>query len=322
MVDFLIGVVFDQFTIVKNIKMNFFKYILFVPLFVMSQQKASVFVFSGQSNMWGTGKIKDLNEDYTQPLKEVYAWDIKTKTFKPFKTPNRFGPEVGFVYGYRQLTDEPIYIIKFAKSGQPLHHGMDDNIFVADDYVVGRKNFYPGKKSNDKIKGKWYLALEAHMAAAQKYLKAQNIDTTIDAMFWMQGEADSKFEISAKAYDISLKNLFKRVKEDTNTKHFPFIYGKILPNDNFNPKFKFRSQVHQHLMALDKSRNSMHMVIPPADRMKSDLTHYLSYGYIHLGLSYAIKLSEIENKEVSSLVEQQESLPKKKSTKKSKKSNK
>ena len=98
--------------------------------------------------MQGIAKLKNLDTAYKKELKNVFFWNGKDfEVFTPGKTKSshrngEFGPELGFAYKMAQLKPgKKIYLIKFAASGQPLHHGWNGKKWVGGKASAGRRNF-------------------------------------------------------------------------------------------------------------------------------------------------------------------------------------
>ena len=183
-------------------------------------EEVDVFILSGQSNMEGLGIFSQLkNKDIP---KNVFFYDIKSSDFKvlnPSKMkcgykPGKFGPEWGFAQKYSKLNPgRKVYLIKWARSGQPLHHGWNSNKkWMGPKPGPKRTNFYPGEKAGDKNTGILYKGLKAHCLKALKKLQTQKIDYKIKGILWMQGEADAKHKTSATEYAASLKRLKNRLQ--------------------------------------------------------------------------------------------------------------
>ena len=264
------------------------------------RDEIEVYIFSGQSNMQGIGKIANIPTEYKNANPNAYFWNGKAfvkivpGTTKTSYRKGELGPEIGFVYTMNKLRKEKkIYIIKYAASGQPLHYGMSNQAWAGDKPGPNRATFYPGKKPGDTNTGKLYKALKRNMDSALSYLKKAKAKYRIKGIVWMQGEADSKHERSAQEYAKSLKLLKKRIEQDTKSGDVPFVFGQALPHEPANKRFKFRKEVRASMKNADcksghkDSVKSMHMVSTDGYPLKKDTVHYNAEGQTKLGTAFA-----------------------------------
>jgi len=147
---------------------------------------AKLYIFSGQSNMQGLGKLKELTKEQKKSYPNVHYWNGKefvklipgltrTSTRK-----DEFGPEIGFVHVLAQKNpDQPIYIIKHYVSGQPLHWGWNHNEWEGEKPSPKRGNFYPGKNTGDPNMGKHYKRLKTIFTNALADLKKKGVSYNI-----------------------------------------------------------------------------------------------------------------------------------------------
>lgn len=279
--------------------MKFRILIFLIASVLVAQQKkeADFLVFSGQSNMTDIGKIKELSPKYMSlnHYKEVYVWNSNSSDFQPLTKAfpkKKFSLVIPFVYRYKELyPNKTLYILRVAYGGRALHYAMNfkgwDDPWDGEAYKPGRDNFFPGLTADDQNKGSRYIELIDKLDKVKTKLKSKKIDTTVDAFFWMQGEADTKNEISANLYFENVSHLKKRFLEDAQQKEVPFIFGKILPNDDFNKeKTPYRNIIHKEMDTFAASDKNVHMVLAPADKMRSDRVHYIGRGYEIIGTNF------------------------------------
>jgi hypothetical protein len=94
----------------------------------------------------------------------VWFWNGKAfESLIPDKTKisgtaDAFGPELGFAAGLVAARPEtPIYLIKFYRSGQPLHYGWKaSGEWMGAPPAPKRATFYPGRSSDDPNVGLHY----------------------------------------------------------------------------------------------------------------------------------------------------------------------
>ena len=284
--------------------MRIFLFILFLPLFISVQASdtAEVYLLAGQSNMQGIGKLKNLKDKPS--FKRTFFWNGKEfEAMTPGKTKTstrngEFGPEMGFAHVLEASPGKKIYLIKFHASGQPLHHGWDRYKWIGGKPAPNRKNFYPGQSRSDNEAGLHYQSMRKIFDAALKSLKEQKVQYEVKGILWMQGEQDSKNEISASEYGKSLRLLKKRLQEDLNSGEVPFIFGQVLPYEPALKRFTHRHVIRQ-VMADADSRSGKDGAIPnvwmvSTDKMSllKDKVHYSAEGQWLLGKAMAITMLE------------------------------
>ncbi len=273
----------------------------------LSAESVDVYILSGQSNMQGIGKLKNLGETFKKPRENTFFWNGKTfEKLVPEKTKTsarkpEFGPEMGFSYAMEPLNPgRKIYLIKHFASGQPLHYGWNGNKWVNDKLAPNRWNFYPGKTQNDPNMGLHYRNLKRIFSTALKNLKDQKIDYQVKGIVWMQGEQDSKNPISAKAYAKSLKQLKTILEKDLNSPTLPIVFGQVCPYTPARARFSNRTELRQS--QANAHWNSGHkdaipgvwMVSTNGMPILSDTVHYSATGQIMLGQSMGLAMMQMQ----------------------------
>lgn len=277
--------------------------------FVVKAESVDVYILSGQSNMQGIGKLKNLPDTYKQPRKSCYFWNGKTfELLVPGKTKSSakltdFGPEIGFSYIMEQMRPtRKTYIVKYFASGQPLHYGWNRNKWVNDEKAEKRWNFYPGDKQNDSKIGLHYKSLKDKFTKALKHLKDENIDYEIKGFVWMQGEQDTKNPLSAGEYAKCLKQLKTILEKDVKAAEpLPMVFGQVCPHEPALPRFTNRSELRQS--QTDAHYKSGHsdsipeafMIPTEGMPLQKDTVHYNAEGQILLGQEMALKMIRMQN---------------------------
>ena len=107
-----------------------------------------------------------------------------------------FGPELGLAEKlYEERPDEMFFIIKYAWGGTDLARAW-------------------APPSSEGETGSLYNSLVEFTRQSIAYLEAKNYDVSIEAMCWMQGEADSLATEDAAAYEENLENLISDIRRD------------------------------------------------------------------------------------------------------------
>jgi hypothetical protein len=263
--------------------------------------EVDVYLLAGQSNMQGNAKLADLPEGWLAPVPNCRFYNGKQfVALEPGKTqtssrPDEFGPELGFARTLVSLDPKrTIYLIKFHRSGQPLHHGWDGNTWVGGEPAPGRRTFYPGESAQDANLGQHYRDLLTTTQAAYHALEAEQLTPRLRAVVWMQGEQDAKHEVSATTYAASLARLKRRIEEDLGAEPVPFVLGQVLPHAPPLARFTHRDEIREQQRRADM-RSGAEEAIPgcwlvPTDGMplQADTVHYNALGQAMLGQALAL----------------------------------
>lgn len=267
-------------------------------------KKAQVYIFSGQSNMQGSGLLAELPENYKQPQQKVFYWD--NNTFVPLEpgkvrtsNPRTFGPEISFASTFRRFNpDTPLYIIKNYSSGKGLHRGWDNQKWEGEAPGPERMNFYPGEKPNDRNVGVHYRDLAQATQAGLKALKDSGVDYEVAGIVWVQGEQDGKNKVSAGQYAANLKQFKQRLQQDAGSGDVPLIYVQVLPFIEPFPstgsRFPQRDLVREQMAKADArsgdavSIPNAYMVPASGLPLNDDLVHYNTLGQLLLGEELAL----------------------------------
>lgn len=265
-----------------------------------------VYLLGGQSNMQGSGELKNLPPELKPELKNVFFFaDGKFEPYEIGKTktsnnPASFGPELGFS---KVMTEngKTIYLIKFAVGGMPLHHGWDAGNWLGGVPSPGRTNFYPGKNLADPNMGKLYKAMIEKYLAGIKSLTDAGNTPVVKGFLWMQGEQDSKNEPSANSYDQNLDQLITRIKQDLKLDRLPCVFGQVLPAENHLPRFTHRTQIREKMAAADMS-SGLPNAIPLCKMISTDdfplledTVHFNAEGLYQMGVKMAKEMQLLEN---------------------------
>lgn len=267
--------------------------------------EVDVFLLGGQSNMQGIGKLVDLPADVPREPADTFFWN--GKTFEPLVVgttrtstrPGEFGPEIGLATGLPE-TGRGRYLVKYAASGMPLHHGWNAAIWVGDPPGPNRRTFYPGEQTDDPNQGTLYQEMLARFRAAITAIQEHADKPVIRGFFWMQGEADAKHERSATDYAVSLRRLRDRLAADLGAEALPLVYGQVLPHEPAMARFTHRREIREAMAAADE-RSGRPEALPRARMVSTDgfgllpdTVHYDAAGQVALGRAFAAALRTID----------------------------
>ena len=274
-----------------------------VSLSSLQAEKVDLYLLGGQSNMEGQGSIKQLKEEQKKFSKPVHFWNgkawenLKVGQTRTSNKPDRFGLEISFAQEMAKL-GENVYMVKHSASGMPLHHGWHRNTWKGGEPEAGRVNFYPGIKKNDPKQGSLYKIMLKRYQDSIAALKKQGHTPVVRGFLWMQGEQDSKNELSATVYGECLKRLRDRLAEDLGVEKLPIIYGQVLAYEPALERFTHRKEIREVMAQSDstsghaKALKDAFMVATEGCSLKKDTVHYDTAGYLQLGRKFAERLQK------------------------------
>jgi hypothetical protein len=231
-----------------------------------AEEKMKVFLFAGQSNMVGHGNTRELPEDQSGEIENVFQFS--GQKWQPYAPKGNFGPEHSFV---REISaawpGRKIGFIKVAAGGTSLLDWDPDWTQEKADITGGKKVSYYEK-----------LTTMIKQAREQK-------DFEIVGMIWMQGGRDTMFEKAAKAYEENFKNFIARIRADTGVAALPFIFGRTSypgPDGGLggHPHLAL-VQAAQEAVA-DEDKNTV-MIRTKGLPTKGDNIHFNTEGQLELG---------------------------------------
>lgn len=268
---------------------------------------AEVIILSGQSNMAGSGLRVEIPDAWRGVAPNIQFWtgdafvELDMGETQTRRNGARFGPELGVAWILKTMEPERrVWLVKFARSGQPLHHGWHRNEWEGGDPTPGRLNFYPGEVPDDPNVGRHYADLLQTINAAFAALRADGFEPQLRAVIWMQGEQDAKHEVSAGAYAASLARFKTRLEADLGSEARPLVFGQVLPYEPALPRFTHREAIRQQQAAVDH-RSGSPLATPgiwmvPSDglSLNADTVHFDSRGQAMLGQAMGLTLLAAE----------------------------
>lgn len=275
----------------------------------MRAAEVDVYLLSGQSNMQGSGRIADIPADVPREIPNAFFWNgmefeplVVGKT-KVSGKPETFGPEIGFALDLA-TAERPIYLVKYYASGMPLYFGWNGSQWAGDMPGPGRRNFYPGTSAEDPNQGTLYREMLIRYRAALKSLEASGQTPVVRGFVWMQGEMDSKHELSAGTYAEQLGLLRQRLGEDLKAPEaIPLVFGQVLPHEPALPRYTHRELLRAKMAAADsrsgepESLARTRMVSTDGFGLMPDTVHYDAAGQLRLGEAFAAAMKELAAEE-------------------------
>ena len=258
-------------------------------------KKATVILLAGQSNAAGCSRDEYLQKNLSPEQYEKYANGFDNVYINYFASGTNeshafvkckaaqgewggfFGPELGLAEKLSEaFPDQTFFIIKYAWSGTNLCEQ------------------WRSPSSGGEV-GPLYNSFVEYTKNSLEYLTVKGYDVSIEAMCWMQGEADSMGEESTLAYEQNLSNFIT----DIRTKFAPYASNNgIAFVDAYIAATIFWThyeQINQAKRAvadsspmnvvIDTIEHGLSVTEEPAD--EPDIAHYDSLSEIKLGHLFA-----------------------------------
>lgn len=238
----------------------FFTLFLFIAPFALSlpaSAKVRVYIFAGQSNMMGKGKTHKLPAAYKkQPKNVAFYYQGRQRKLAQY---SHFGPEVSFAHVIsRAFPKDTHIIIKHVATGSSIQQWL------------------PGS------------GLFNSMLRQRGFVKVGSNSTTnkvkVDAIFWMQGEADARNSHNASRYEASLKRFISGARTQLASPNSLFVLGEINPED---PAFSMTKMVQKAQQKVQHSLSNVKLVSTQGLGKIFDHVHYDAAGQIELGKRFA-----------------------------------
>lgn len=262
-------------------------------------EEVDLYLLAGQSNMLGSGKVADLPEDSPRAVPGAFfqlgaAWlPLDLEQTRVSRRKGEFGPEFGFAMEMAS-GDRPVYLVKWAASGMGLHHGWHAGRWDGGEPAPSRRNFYPGESSDDENQGQLYVGMLRKFRSAIETLERQGHRPVIRGFVWMQGEQDSKHEVSATRYAESLERLRRRLAEDLElAADLPLVFGQVLAHEPAEVRFTHRDEIRKQMAGAGETLPRARMVPTEGMSLLPDTVHFDAEGQLQLGREMARALKTL-----------------------------
>jgi hypothetical protein len=238
-----------------------------------NQRDFHLYIFAGQSNMAGRGKI---TEQYNQVHPRVYVFN-QDKKWELAKDPLHFdkpgivgvGPGLAFgkaMAGYKKCVR--IGLIPCAAGGSPISSWA-------------RGGYHDQTKSHP-----YDDAIERAKAAMK--------DGVIKGILWHQGESDSTPE-KVQVYQAKLEELIANFRQDLGDEQLPFVVGKL--GEFYVKRNPNAESINEILERIPLTVKNTACVDVAGLTCKSDLTHFDTKSARELGRRYAEQMIKLERGE-------------------------
>jgi hypothetical protein len=266
-----------------------------------------LYYLGGQSNMEGLGLTSELPEEYKThvenvwifsgnivednepngglgiwtPLKTGFGYEFSSNGEQNFYS-KRFGPELSFGKRIAVLeNDNPIAIIKYAKSGSAIEIGASkygswdpdffevDGINQYDNFLTTLRNAISDRDiDNDGYEDKLIPA----------------------GIIWMQGESDAYHsEETAKKYEANLKRMMDLFRAALRIDDLPVVIGMITDSgqDDDGKVMDYYDIVAKAQIDFAASDPNASIITETENYNYSDRWHYDSAGFLEMGKEFA-----------------------------------
>ena len=218
----------------------------------LNAKNSLTYIMLGQSNMAGQGKVVELAKKQKTLPKNIHFYLNGSEV--SIKNQKKFGPEVSFAHAVAAKHPRKlINIIKFAPGGSLMKEWSK--------------------------KGHYYQTLKKQL---QRISKKAALNPT--AIFWMQGERDTKSVQLAKTYPAELKELISALRNDLKKPTLAFVIAKISIPEAFRPAVKEIKNAQEKV-----SKEMPFVKIFATDSLKKnpDKVHFSTQGQLLLGRLFA-----------------------------------
>lgn len=268
----------------------------------MGQDKVQVLFLGGQSNMAGRGVYADLSDADKARIEKVSkrvmvsaqgrdAYPLSYYT--DGKHQKEFGPELFIGLKLAEAyPDRSFLFIKRAVGGTSLHGAWSPDWTEAKALASERGE----ARQKMKLYGEHIADIKKNLGK----LKQKGKRYEIIGMAWMQGEKDSRLELSATKYEVNLKRLIGAYRTEFKLPNMPFVLGQI--NNPVRGKKDYQNGPAEVRRAIENVSNSDHNVkmIPTSTDpswkdfpKREDNVHYTAEGQKRLGTAMGKALLEL-----------------------------
>lgn len=187
------------------------------------------YLFAGQSNMDGRGRVADLIPAQRQPLKDAVIFYHNAPRGSEGWQP--LVPGYSIAPGYRGALPSPTFGLEigFARAlsaAQSGHHFAF--IKVSKGGTSLTKDWNPGVKGQPDTQGPCYRDLITTLAQASEALTSKGGTITWRGAVWHQGESDAGSTV--EVYEQRLKKFINRLREDLGQPDLPVVVGEVFDN--------------------------------------------------------------------------------------------
>ncbi|KXX66851.1 sialate O-acetylesterase [Flammeovirga sp. SJP92] len=274
------------------------QFLLLIPSISFAQsQKVYIVLLGGQSNMAGRGQFEELSSINKTRVDNASKYvsiasgskNITSLSFNSLtKRQSNFGPELFIgIQLHEQFPNREFLLIKEAQGGTSLYGAWNPQ-WTMEKALIGEID---AKRQNMKLYSKHIQVIKDLL----EQLEAKGKEPVLMGMCWMQGEKDSRLEVTASEYGNNLKLFIQSYRQTLKEKNLPFVFGQI----NCPPRSKFpkgTEVVRQQMSNIEKQIHHTYMIPTTMDSTwqdfpkQDDNVHYNTKGQEKLGTAFGKSL--------------------------------
>ncbi|MGY5351470.1 sialate O-acetylesterase [Wenyingzhuangia sp. IMCC45533] len=260
--------------------------------YIFAQSKPiNIVLFAGQSNMAGRGVFSELDKDTAKRIEKISdrvtlvigAWRTAL-SYNPRKEhTEKFGPEMFIgLHLAEKYPDQEFLFIKTSVGGTSLHGAWSPQ------WTQEKANASEFNEARKKMK--LYAEHTNKIRKEIERLEKEGKSYKIIGMFWMQGERDTRLELSATNYEENLENLINSYREEFDVKCMPFVFGQVNNVKRSSREFEGGIEMVRTAMENVNKKVKYTAMVPTSmdpswsdyPKLKDD-THYTTEGQKRLG---------------------------------------
>jgi hypothetical protein len=249
------------------------------PRHAHSAEPIRLYVFAGQSNMVGyaaeSAELATVDPSLTAPSAAVRFWgptDDYASRWATLQAPTEiveavhhegFGPEISaaalLAAHHPQTT---VAVVKLARGGTDLAYDWNPSNPV----------------------GLYHLLITRVITAQRSLQQETNSAVRISGFFWMQGETDSAFRLSASMYARNLAAFIEAARRDLRAPRMPFVIGRVPDMARFDAGVRFSGFVRSGEARVAHTEPYTYLV--STDGLEHDAAsrvHFDTRGIVDLG---------------------------------------
>lgn len=270
--------------------------LVLVSLQVQAGDTLQVVLLGGQSNMAGRGVVADLDEAMLERIDAV-ALRVQVASqgkeaqplsyAKPNKRATQFGPElfIGLTLAEKYPAQD-FLMIKTAVGGTSLYGAWSPS--------WTQEKALASELGEKRQQMQLYTEHQAFIRSQLEKLDEQGRAYKLVGMAWMQGEKDTRRELTATTYEENLTALILAYRNDLNIDCLPFVFGQVnCPLRGKKDYAQGPEAVRTAMANVDKALDCTALIPTSMDTTWGDYpkhddnVHYNAEGQMKLGTAMA-----------------------------------
>lgn len=238
-------------------------------------KEVDVYMFAGQSNMWGTGThIEQLPPELQGPQKDVLIYagfpSVPKEGWYPLENGKNDNWDGGGAWGCEAelahelaaaAVNKPIYIYKNSAAGSALEVKANE------------------KDWNPQSKGELLDGFLDGLAKVKSSLEGLGLKPNFRGFIWMQGEADSQTKTGSDNYQANFEAMVARIREAAGAPDMPVYMGRV--HTHYAAPFLQQERAAEARIAA--AGHNIFMFDTDASPLQSDSIHFNPAGQVANG---------------------------------------